>query len=404
MRATLLTRWLIVTSLVAVITITAGAHSIGTHKNITAAAVGWLLETQPRLQCNADGKKTLTDILQFGAEHEDDNYDNNDETKMGRYQFHFTPALNDWFTKIEIDALGYVLATLDLGAVNASCTSRQWGGFDRTSPGSVSCTYNALWNKGIKMTNDNTWGNAVADASKANSSYNGFSEGLRKLGFLIHLIEDQSSPAHALDASHGHKPLPIDILASISPSLKGAKVDVGFPDAMEADPLKGNEKVRDVPPSLWPARNASLLMDGAPGAIFQAMHDKVKQMGYTRESMAVRTKRMLANVESRVEAGLEGLTKGLSIPWPIGDHTLAEDIARLKRNVAQSIQREVAAEVQAELRRSVGEMAKADQEFQVTGPEAVRLSASLLWKYINETKPVMGLVNSSGSTPSCTVK
>ena len=76
----------------------------------------------------------------------------------------------------------------------------------------------------------------------------------------------------------------------------------------------------------------------------------------------------------------------------------------LRMFVAQSIQREVAAEVQAELRRSVGEMAKADQEFQVTGPEAVRLSASLLWKYINETKPVMGLVNSSGSTPSCTVK
>jgi len=134
------------------------------------------------------------------------------------------------------------------------------------------------------------------------------------------------------------------------------------------------------------------------------MHDKVKQMGYKRESMAVRTARMLKNVETRVEAGLAAMAKGLTIPWPIGQHTVAEDIALLKKNVAQAVQREIAAEVRAELQRSVNEMAQADQEFRVLGPEAVRLSASLLWKYINETKPVMGLVNSSGSTPSCTLK
>jgi len=407
MRATRPTRWLIATALAALITITAGAHSIDTHKNITAAAVGWLLDTQPRLQCNADGRKTLTNILQYGAEHEDDNYDE-DLTKMGRYQFHFTPALNDSFTKIEIDfstpAFSVVLATLDLGVANAACSSRQWGGFDRTGPGSVTCTYNILWHKDVSMTNDNTWGNAVTDAGKANRDYNGFSEGLRKLGFLIHLIEDQSSPAHAVNASHGHQPLPLDILARINPALKGGKVDLGFPDAMEADPLAAKEKARDVPSNLWPARDPSQLMDAAPGAIFQAMHDKVKQMGYKRESMAVRTARMLKNVETRVEAGLAAMAKGLTIPWPIGQHTVAEDIALLKKNVAQAVQREIAAEVRAELQRSVNEMAQADQEFRVLGPEAVRLSASLLWKYINETKPVMGLVNSSGSTPSCTLK
>jgi hypothetical protein len=404
MRATRPTRWLIATALVALITMTAGAHSIATHKNITAAAVGYLLKAQPRLQCNAAGTDTLTKILQYGAEHEDDNYSNDDPTLMGRYQFHFTPALSDYFTKLVIDfttpAFSIVLGTLDLGAVNAACTSRQWGGFDRTGPGSVTCTYNSLWHKDISMTNDNTWGNAVVDASKANKDYNGFSEGLRKLGFLIHLIEDQSSPAHALNASHGHVPFPLDILARVDPALKGAKVDVGFPDAMEADPLAGKDKARDVPENLWPAKDPSQLMDAAPGAIFQAMHDKVKQMRYTRESMAVRTARMLKNVENRIEAGLESMAKGLTIPWPIGDHTVAEDIALLKRNVAQAIQREIAAEVRAELQRSASEMGKADQEFQVLGPEAVRLSASLLWKYINETKPAMG----SGSTAHCTVK
>jgi hypothetical protein len=397
-------RWLIATALTGLITITAGAHSIPTHKNITAAAVGWLLEAQPRLQCNPAGKDTLTKILQYGAEHEDDNYDDSDQTLMGRYQFHFTPSLDDYFTKLEIDAFSIVLATLDLGAVNANCTSRQWGGFDRTGAGSVTCSYNSLWHKGISMTNDNTWGNAVADASKANRDYNGFSEGLRKIGFLIHLIEDQSSPAHALNASHGHVPLSIDLLARINPALKGGKVDIGFPDAMEADPLAAKDKTRDVPASQWPARDAAQLMDGAPGAIFQAMHDKVKQMGYKRESMAVRTARMLKNVETRIEAGLGDMAKGLSVPWPIGQHTVAEDMAILKKNVASAIQREVAAEVKAEIQRSAGEMAQADREFQALGPEAVRLSASLLWKYLNETKPVMGVANTSGSAPGCTVK
>ena len=177
------------------------AHSVPTHKIITNAAVAWLLQAQPRLQCSADGAKALTNALLWGTEHEDDYLDPAAPIKMGRFQFHFRPALDDSFAKIEIgspsiDGIRIVLATLDLGVFKAlnSCSSLEWGGFARNTPGNVTCSYDA----GVALppatagtprvltpyaiTNVNTWGNAVADAGKSNSLYSGFSEGFVKLG------------------------------------------------------------------------------------------------------------------------------------------------------------------------------------------------------------------------------
>lgn len=378
-------------------------HSIPTHKNITIAAVGWLLEAQPRLQCPADGKTALTNALLWGTEHEDDDYEAGAALKMGRYMMHFRPVLDDEFAAIEIaplnvDGVKVSLGTVDLGVFRTEgCSSLEWGGFQRNTPGNVTCTYQATRANTISMTNVNTWGNALADAAKA-SRFSGFSEGFVKLGFLIHLVEDQSSPAHALNASHGHKAMPVDVLAALDPAMKGQTVDFGFPDPMEVDPA-GNDARRDVPPSAWPPRNASQLLNGGPGDFLLAMHAKTTSQGYSRESMHDRTARMFKNVAGRVEAQLPKAAKDLGLPWPLGRETLAQEVSKLKRSVATIIRDEIQKEALAEMKATWAKSAGADREWAVLGPEAVRLSASLLWKYINDARPVMGT-----GTAACTVR
>ncbi|HEX5071547.1 MAG TPA: hypothetical protein VFV78_15130 [Vicinamibacterales bacterium] len=394
MRATTATRWALTGAFAALIVSAGGAHSVPTHKNITTAAVAWLLEAQPRLQCPPGGKTDLTNALLVGTEHEDDYYDNADPLKMGRFQFHFRPRLDDEIAVLNITVPGItgspvVLATLDLGEFKSNrCTSREWGGFATNAAGNVTCDYEAL-GKTYTMTNVNTWGNALADAQKPNTRYNGVSEGFVKLGYLVHLVEDQSSPAHARNAAHGHTPVMLDVLKALDPSLKGQQVDLGFPDAMEAAP-NGNDAIRDIPRGSWPARNPALLMDAAPADILDAMHNVVVTKNYTRESMHERTARMVAKVKARVEAVVESMARDLKLPWPLGKETVSAEFQELKRRVAQAVVKELQAEAAAELAALRSRSGEADTEWAALGPEAVRLSASLIWKYITQANPVLG--------------
>ena len=396
-------------ALLAAATTTLGhAHSIPTHLNITKAIVGWLLEAQPRLQCTAAGKDALTKALLVGTEHEDDNYDNSTSAaRMGRYQFHFRPALDDSFATLEIGPVDVAgkqisLGKLDIGVFRAlnGCSSLDWGGFTKSAPGSVTCSYNALRAQTLTMTNDNTWGNAVRDAKKpsATAEHAGFSDGFVKLGYLVHLLEDQSSPAHALNASHGHVQMPLDVLAALDPQAKGAVIDLGFSDQMEVDPM-GNDARRDVPPGQWPARQASQLLDAAPGDILLAMHTKVTTQGYRREPMSQRTGRMFKNVESRVEARLPDIASQVQVPWPLSNTTVQQDIDKLKKAIARIVRDEIEKEAKAEIAATLKKSADADREWAVLGPEVVRLGGSLVWKYISTASPVMG----SGAA-TCTVK
>ena len=408
MRVHLTARFIVLALLAGLASSSGRAHSIPSHLNVTTAAVGWLLEAQPRLACTPSGKEALTKALLVGTEHEDDNYnDSSSAARMGRYQFHFLPALDDSFAALEIGPFAVAgsqlsLGTLDLGVFRAlnGCSSLEWGGFARNGPGNVTCSYNALRAQTLTMTNVNTWGNAVADAKRASTGagYAGFSEGFVKLGFLIHLIEDQSSPAHALNAAHGHVQLALDILAALDPQAKGQTVDLGFPDAMEVDPV-GNDARRDVPPGLWPPRVASQLLDASPDEILKAMHTKTTSQGYRRETMSQRTGRMFKNVESRVEGRVPDIAKNIGLPWPLGRETLQQDIQRLKSNIAQIVRDEIEKEAKAEIAATLARSVDAAREWTVLGPEAVRLSASLLWKYISTASPVMG----SGAA-TCTVK
>ena len=139
------------------------AHAIPTHQNITRAAVEYLRSKAPEFGCFNDS------LVQIGTEHEDD---------WPRFMFHFYPALND---------RSYI----------ATCSSRVWG-LSRAA----TCTQHGaptIFNR--TMTNAFSWPVAVDHAS--NSQTNEPAEqGWVELGYVLHLLEDLTSPAHVRNDAH----------------------------------------------------------------------------------------------------------------------------------------------------------------------------------------------------------
>lgn len=145
---------LLVATLVALPMIAFG-HAVPTHQNITAAAVEYLKQLDNRATCAAN----LNQLLQVGTAAEDEG---------SRPVFHFTPALS---------------------ASSSTCSSLAWG----LGPGVCS------WSLG-SLTNTHRWADAVNAAQGSNGAIS--EEGLRHLGFPLHLLEDLTSPAHTRDDSH----------------------------------------------------------------------------------------------------------------------------------------------------------------------------------------------------------
>jgi hypothetical protein len=135
--------------------IAALAHAVPTHQNITAAAVEYLKQIDSRAACSSN----LNQLLQVGTAAEDEG---------SRPVFHFTPALS---------------------ASSSSCSSVAWG----LGPGVCS------WLLG-SLTNTHRWADAVSAAQGSNGALS--EEGLRQLGFPLHLLEDLTSPAHARNDQH----------------------------------------------------------------------------------------------------------------------------------------------------------------------------------------------------------
>lgn len=141
------------------------SHSVPTHKNITAKVVDYLKQRSSitGLQCLTDEK------LQIGTEHEDD---------LFRVLFHFSPALN---------TAGY----------KASCSSKDWA----FAPKSLYCTRSVLLVPLLSINNSHTWSDAVAAAKDPNGL------GMENLGYVLHLLEDLTSPAHTRNDPHPPFPL-----------------------------------------------------------------------------------------------------------------------------------------------------------------------------------------------------
>lgn len=151
-------------------------HAVPTHQNITRHAVEYVRTKVTELSCLDDAQ------LQIGTEHEDDS---------PKYMFHFNPALNG--------VVNSHLIENNTRAVTSTCTSSKWGLTD-----SPSCTEqggNAGYSSQTEtLVNKFTW--PVARANAKDSDGNPSDLGWRDLGYVLHLLEDLTSPAHVRNDPH----------------------------------------------------------------------------------------------------------------------------------------------------------------------------------------------------------
>lgn len=135
------------------------AHDPETHVNITREAVVHLKSVATDYSCLSD------DILSIGARREDD---------LPRPLFHFLPTLTN-------------------ANIGITCDSLTWG----FSAAGITCFYGGLF----PLTNEHTWYAAIEHATDpATGRYS--EEGLRDLGYVLHLLEDLTSPAHVRNDPH----------------------------------------------------------------------------------------------------------------------------------------------------------------------------------------------------------
>ena len=128
------------------------AHEVSTHENVTHRAIEYLIQRDPTLA----GIQNITDKIVFGSE---------DEDSGNRFFFHFLPTLPNL----------------------ASCDSLEWGFLDEL------CIAQAF---GVEFIQRNThkWQDAVSQADSG--------KGFDHLGYVLHLLEDLTSPAHTRKDAH----------------------------------------------------------------------------------------------------------------------------------------------------------------------------------------------------------
>lgn len=137
-------------------------HSVPTHRNITREAVAYLQRVDRRFACAL----TLEEKLQIGTAGEDYGL---------RPLFHFYPQLNR-------------------GAFFASCSSLDWGILNSRPYCSNAATF------GFSFPNEHTWLQAMMKARENTGSPS--EAGWEELGYVLHLLEDLSSPAHTRNDPH----------------------------------------------------------------------------------------------------------------------------------------------------------------------------------------------------------
>ena len=148
-----------------------GAHEQPTHVNITKQALQYLATTNAR----PDILQLYSDLTE-GAWNEDAFFPGY-PGYLGRFYFHFLPTLND------------------LGQ-SATCNSVSWGVFGSSC---IASTIVPLIGSTTAI-NDHTWQNAIAGADSTTAVPN--ESGWTHLGYVIHLLEDLTSPPHTHNSAH----------------------------------------------------------------------------------------------------------------------------------------------------------------------------------------------------------
>lgn len=139
------------------------AHELDVHENLTRRAVDLLLQWDPNFLQRTpffNNSEDMARELVFGSR---------DEDTLPRYLFHFLPALDDPSTPLAF----------------ARCSSITWG-FSKTS-----CKSSIYL---LGRINDHTWEDALSGRNTR--------AGFRHLGYVLHLLQDLTSPAHTRNDAH----------------------------------------------------------------------------------------------------------------------------------------------------------------------------------------------------------
>ena len=176
------------------------AHEQPTHVQLTQRALAYLEQADNqrfKVLSQKYGFFALSSALADGSFNEDADFGNQCSAPcpfLGRFYFHFLPTMNDTLT------LGG--ARIGLGA---SCSSVEWG----ISSGSCAAflvplglpTGQPLLDtpESHGATNDHTWSKAIAETDTGGAPT---LEGWRHLSYLIHLLEDLTSPPHTRSSAH----------------------------------------------------------------------------------------------------------------------------------------------------------------------------------------------------------
>jgi hypothetical protein len=163
------------------------AHEQPTHRNLTVAALNYLRVNDPIRYNLLQQYGSIYSTLADGAWNEDNYFAGSGCSwgslfpsgtlcYMGRFYFHFMPKL---------DSLGQ----------SATCRSLDWG-----ITGSMCTATSFFADSSVDITNTHTWPAALANKDAATLAPT--SDGWRHLGYVIHLLEDLTSPPHTRNSAH----------------------------------------------------------------------------------------------------------------------------------------------------------------------------------------------------------
>jgi hypothetical protein len=152
------------------------AHEQATHRNLTTAALDYIKTNDPTRFMLLQQYGSIYSTLADGAWNED-NFFTGYPFYLGRFYFHFLPSLND------------------LGQF-ANCTSVQWG------IQGLSCNAVTMFPLVgfANVPNGHTWQEALDAVDTTTGAPTAL--GWTNLGYVIHLLEDLTSPPHVHNSGH----------------------------------------------------------------------------------------------------------------------------------------------------------------------------------------------------------
>jgi len=157
-------RLALILSLFSLFVVSLAAHEQPTHQNLTVAALNYIKANDPARFALLQQYGSIYSTLAAGAWNEDND---------NRFVFHFLPNLND----LEF----------------ATCSSADWG------IAGLSCNSTPPFTN-IGSVDDHTWPDALSavDSTTGAPTLLGWTH----LGYVIHLLEDLTSPPHTRNSAH----------------------------------------------------------------------------------------------------------------------------------------------------------------------------------------------------------